>query len=559
MHQQPESPAITVALVPLWARGAVEHLAGLIAHRKTPARVLEFGSGGSTIFMLRQGAEVTAVEHHAGWAESLQERADSLGLAQNLEVLLRDRPYANVVETFATGKTFDILLVDGRERVDCLKAALPLVAPDGLVLLDDAQRSRYWPAFEALAHVRSTMFEDIDRSTVIWDLASVNRNERFVAKSFPDASRLGYPRPSTILVPDQNKRADRLNPGYILKTPLVDEDPTIQSLRELGYIAAEASYTAPHIFEFDNPLIRINEGRKFIAYRGAVYTNGATEPFVVAKEPPPFGKVTPLSGLTLDISAPGAGRFAFFLLSSLPKLDLIGEIGLSLGDIDHILINSGARWARSLVTLACDGKAPDVVAFSQRTPAFGPEKMISLEAVRAGRFTPAWVYDFLDRVFAVGPGRDDGEVQAAELELSPRVYISRQRAQGRRIVNHDAVMEILRSHGFQEVFAEDHPPEVLATALRKTEILLSPHGAGLANLIFCPATARIIELFGSHYTPQYFYLAQDRGQPYTAVPCLNDAGKNALDFHHSAVGEREEINREDIVVPLDVLEAALST
>ncbi|ROU02985.1 glycosyltransferase 61 family protein [Histidinibacterium lentulum] len=554
MHQQPESAEINVARVPLWARGAIKHLAGLIADREKPVKVLEFGSGGSTIFLLKQGAEVTSVEHHPGWAESLQAKAASLGLGENLRLLLRDRPYANVVESFARGTTFDILLVDGRERVDCLKAALPLVAPDGLVLLDDAQRSRYWPAFRALAHVRSTMFEDRARSTVIWDLASADQDQRFVAKTFPDAAHWDHPRPGTILVPDLHARSDHVGPGYILRKPLVENDPTIRRLRQLGYIAGEASYTAPHVFRFDNPMIRIDQGRKFVAHRGAVYTNGAGEPFTVAKKPPPFGKVTPLSGLTLDLSAPGAGRFAFFLLSSLPKLDLIGEIGLTLEDIDHILINSGAPWARSLVALACKGKAPDIVAFSQRTPAFGPERMIGFESVRAGRFTPAWVYDFLDRVFA----GDADPAQSENLELSPRVYISRQRAQGRRIVNHEEVMKILKPLGFQEVFAEDHPPQVLASALRKTEVLLSPHGAGLANLIFCPANARIIELFGSHYTPQYYYLARDRGQSYSSVPCMNDAGKNALDYHQSAVGEREEINREDIVVPLDVLEAALS-
>jgi capsular polysaccharide biosynthesis protein len=461
------------------------------------------------------------------------------------------------VEKFKPGTLFDIILVDGRERMDCLKAALPLIAPDGVVLLDDAQRRRYWPAFETLAHVGCTMFEDPARSTAVWELSTESADRSFVRKFFPDSSKWDTPRPKMILVPEDQVRAGRLGPGYVLKSPIIFQDPAIQKLRSLGYIAKEATYTAPHIFEFENPLIRISAGKKFIVDRGSVYTTNSDGLYKPAQEAPSFDDETALPGVTLDLSAPGAGRFAFFVLGSLPKIHLIEESGISIEDIDWVLINSGAPWSRNLVELAFNGRSPKVVAFNQKTPIFRPEKMISPEGVRAGRFTPPWIYRYLDAIFARERKRAETNHQESKLELPSRVYISRQRSKGRRIVNHDATMEVLQKFGFVEVFAEDYPTAVLAAALRNTEILISPHGAGLTNLIFCPSNAKIVELFGSHYTPQYFYLARDRGQNYTVLPCKSETGTSAMDFRQTGT-EIETRNREDILVPLDDLSQTLS-
>jgi predicted O-methyltransferase YrrM len=41
---------------------------------------------------------------------------------------------------------FDLIVVDGRERVRCVEAAIPRLAAGGVVLLDDSQRRRYRPA-----------------------------------------------------------------------------------------------------------------------------------------------------------------------------------------------------------------------------------------------------------------------------------------------------------------------------------------------------------------------------------------------------------------------------
>ena len=42
----------------------------------------------------------------------------------------------------------DVIAVDGRDRVNCVKHAMPKLKPGGVLVLDDSHRPRYREAFE---------------------------------------------------------------------------------------------------------------------------------------------------------------------------------------------------------------------------------------------------------------------------------------------------------------------------------------------------------------------------------------------------------------------------
>lgn len=107
------------------------------------ARVFEYGGGGSTLWFLDRGADVVTVEHDEQWAALLRgsvagERWDLLHRSGDDDY----REYVHAIDDFADN-TFDVVLVDGRERVRCLRAALPKVRPGGVVIVDDTDRERY--------------------------------------------------------------------------------------------------------------------------------------------------------------------------------------------------------------------------------------------------------------------------------------------------------------------------------------------------------------------------------------------------------------------------------
>ncbi len=144
---------------PWWPRPAIEAVGAALPRG---ARVLEFGGGGSTLWMHDLGARVVCVEHDARWYEQLR-----AGLPPEVEVELRT-PAAtgSVVSEKAPGLYFDdyvaaldrqtdgsldLVVVDGRARVACGLAAREKVRPGGMLLLDDSDRDHYAALRDALA------------------------------------------------------------------------------------------------------------------------------------------------------------------------------------------------------------------------------------------------------------------------------------------------------------------------------------------------------------------------------------------------------------------------
>lgn len=547
MHPQSDRKTVKIGGRPLWAAGASKTIENFIAARGGAARILEFGSGSSTIFLLSRGATVTTVEHHEGWAEAVQEVASARELGDRLTLLRRDRPYANVVDGFAEGTRFDILLLDGRERIECLRRALPLVAPDGLVLLDDAQRDRYWPAFRLLADRACVTFESATCQTAIWALGEARADPRFVTKRFERAEPAPAPHRSALLVP-QDYLSGPLTRDYVRRRPIGGLGETEAKLQALGLIEREATYVSPGVYRLEGASVALDAGHKLLTVDGAPF-RARSGKILSDDTRAPFDGAVRLPGLTLDLTVSGAGRYSFFLLDLLPKLDLLAAAGHTIDDFDTILINTGAPWARAMIERVI-GPGRHIAAFSSERPSFRMERSVHIEGLRSARFTPRWIHDFVDRTF-----RNDISVGES---FGPLVYISRQRASGRQIVNHDAFLDLVSPLGFVEVFAEDHSPEDLTARLRDAKVIVSPHGAGLANIVLASADATVIELFSSHYTPQYFHLARDRGQGYHAFACADADGKNVFDRYTPESRNRAEFNREDIVVPIGGLEAFLA-
>ncbi len=96
-----------------------------------------------------------------------------------------------------------------------------------------------------------------------------------------------------------------------------------------------------------------------------------------------------------------------------------------------------------------------------------------------------------------------------------RVYISR--ACRRRILNEEALIEMLRRYDFHII--EDKPRTIAeqCAIYKNASLIIGPHGASFTNLIWCESGTRIIELFAPNYAPNYFlYIAQLMNLRYSA-------------------------------------------
>ncbi|OLS34740.1 DUF563 domain-containing protein [Bacillus sp. MRMR6] len=87
-----------------------------------------------------------------------------------------------------------------------------------------------------------------------------------------------------------------------------------------------------------------------------------------------------------------------------------------------------------------------------------------------------------------------------------RVFISRDDASHRKLVNEEEVFRVLEKHGFKKVTLSSMSFLEKIQLFHTAEVIVSPHGAGLTNLVFCNPGTRVIELFPATYLLPCFYI-----------------------------------------------------
>ena len=109
--------------------------------------IFEFGSGNSTFFYAKYAGIVVSVEHDKGWYDKIVSKKP-----ENSEMifseLIRGGDYSNMPVKLA--EKFDIIIVDGRDRVNCATRAVDALSPNGVIVLDDSERENYKPAIDFL-------------------------------------------------------------------------------------------------------------------------------------------------------------------------------------------------------------------------------------------------------------------------------------------------------------------------------------------------------------------------------------------------------------------------
>jgi hypothetical protein len=128
------------------------------------------------------------------------------------------------------------------------------------------------------------------------------------------------------------------------------------------------------------------------------------------------------------------------------------------------------------------------------------------------------------------------------------IYVSREKAHYRKPTNEQEVRHFLESRGFVTVELENMMVAEQIDVFNRAVIVVGTHGAGLANITFCPPDARLLELFPPSYRDSSFrLLSQSLGLGYGAV-AFASAERRPAQTHPQ---------REDFVVDMKLLGAAL--
>jgi Glycosyltransferase 61 len=128
------------------------------------------------------------------------------------------------------------------------------------------------------------------------------------------------------------------------------------------------------------------------------------------------------------------------------------------------------------------------------------------------------------------------DVESKQSSFSSRIYISRPKTVGRNVTNEDEVLAALAPLGFVAYTMENLSFADQVRLFSQAEMVVAPHGAGLANIVFSQ-DLNVIELFSFYGTPAYFLIAKVLGFRYGCLASNPnpEAGKQYRQFQEIMV------------------------
>jgi hypothetical protein len=100
--------------------------------------LFEYGSGYSTLFYSSFVNKVISVEHELEWYNKIKET-----MPKNVTLILKELKYGGEYSQACKGEKFDIIIVDGRDRVNCCIQSINSIKENGVIVLDDSERAEY--------------------------------------------------------------------------------------------------------------------------------------------------------------------------------------------------------------------------------------------------------------------------------------------------------------------------------------------------------------------------------------------------------------------------------
>jgi tetratricopeptide (TPR) repeat protein/capsular polysaccharide biosynthesis protein len=201
------------------------------------------------------------------------------------------------------------------------------------------------------------------------------------------------------------------------------------------------------------------------------------------------GNIAILSGLSGNV-------YFHWMVDILPRIELLRQGGFDLEKIDGFVVNSYQQ-SFQRETLGLLGIPEGKIIESDRVPHIKAKQLICPSFPGDLGWPPPWAIHFLRREFFGKLTLKSGYPE--------RIYISRSQARYRKVFNETEVIEVLSEAGFVPIWLESLSFEEQIALFSQAKVIVSPHGSGLTNIIFCQRGTKVIEFMSPHYIGHYYW------------------------------------------------------
>jgi capsular polysaccharide biosynthesis protein len=220
-----------------------------------------------------------------------------------------------------------------------------------------------------------------------------------------------------------------------------------------------------------------------------------------------------------------------WLIKMLPRLHLVEQAGLSASHFRKLLINwpTGAH-SEAYALADIPAGALQVV----REQDFWVCRNLYVSTIP--HHPPGWAVEYLRRIFAPALRNVADKAKA--------IYLSRGETPWRRVRNEEEVIAHLARSGIESFDLSQHTFRDQIGIISNADVIISVHGAALANLVFGTRGARVLEIFAS----------AENQKCYRAI-----AAHRQMTYHYflaQQIPAEREPNQLDLVIPLEKLDRA---
>ncbi|MBD1910776.1 MULTISPECIES: glycosyltransferase 61 family protein [unclassified Leptolyngbya] len=210
------------------------------------------------------------------------------------------------------------------------------------------------------------------------------------------------------------------------------------------------------------------------------------------------GRVAILSGLSNSV-------YFHWMLDLLPRFELLRQAGITPEQVDYYLVDTKHPFQKE--TLEQLGIPLEKAISPELVPHLEARSLILPSFPASISWMPEWACDFLRQAFLGDATNQPGSGR--------RLYISRAQASVRRLINEPQVLSALKPWGFETIHLENFSVQEQACLFAQAEVIVTLHGSGLTNLVFCQPATTVIELFSPEYVyPCYWLVANWRHLKY---------------------------------------------
>ena len=187
-----------------------------------------------------------------------------------------------------------------------------------------------------------------------------------------------------------------------------------------------------------------------------------------------------ISGKSLVLCNDGCHDGYFhWVARMLPKLWAIEKNGFSINNFDWVIVNGPEMQFKSS-TLKDFGIPQDKIVYTEAEQLYRFDFMIGVNNIR---YHKEGINFMREKYLA-----------KKNIEVDRKVYLSRQKAKHRKILEEDKLISYLEKKGYEIIDFADYSVVEQAEIMASTKELITIHGAGLANLIFASPKMKLLEI-----------------------------------------------------------------